>query len=132
MSSRELENLADRELLKRETATAHEIETLIASGVQRLQDAGNQSNSLRGRFDLAYNAAHALALAALWRAGYRSESRYLVFQTLEHTIALAPASWRVLNRAHRLRNEMEYEAIGTPDERLIAEIIAVAQVVLAS
>ena len=46
--------------------------------------------SLESRFDLAYNAGHALALAALRFRGYRSESRYLVFQCLQHTIDLPP------------------------------------------
>jgi hypothetical protein len=132
MSSPELENLAERRLLKREAPSAREIERLIVSGVQRLQDAGNRSNSLRGRFDLAYNAAHAVALAALWRAGYRSESRYMVFQTLEHTVELPARSWRVLARAHKLRNEMEYEGVGEPDERLTEDTIAVARTVLAA
>jgi len=132
MISPELENLAERALLKREAPSPREIEKLIVSGVQRLQDAANRSISMRGRFDLASNAAHALALAALWRAGYRSESRYLVFQSLEHTIALPSTSWRVLARAHRLRNDMEYEAVGEPDERLTEDIIAVAHTVLAA
>lgn len=132
MISPELDNLAERGLLKREAPSPRDIEKLIVSGVQRLQDAANRSISLRGRFDLAYNAAHALALAALWRAGYRSESRYLVFQSLEHTIALPSSSWRVLARAHRLRNDMEYEAVGEPDERLTEDIVAVGHTVLAA
>ena len=32
-------------------------------------------------------AAHALSLAALRKAGYRSDSRYIVFQCLKHTFA---------------------------------------------
>jgi hypothetical protein len=41
------------------------------------------------RFDLAYNAAHALALAALRWNGYRlNNSRYIVFQALPHTLEL--------------------------------------------
>jgi hypothetical protein len=65
---------------------------------------------LEGRFDLAYNAAHALALAALRWHGYRSERRYIVFQCLTHTLNLSPEQWRVLDQAHRKRNVAEYEA----------------------
>ena len=57
----------------------------------RLHDAQNTTLALESRFDLAYNAAHALALYALRRQGYRSENRYLVFQVLPHTLGLPPA-----------------------------------------
>ena len=60
----------------------------MQSGLRRLDDAGRRELSLESRFDLAYNAAHALALAALRLRGYRSESRYLVFQCLQHTLDL--------------------------------------------
>lgn len=55
---------------------------------------------LESAFDLAYNAAHALALAALRWHGYRSENRYLVFQALAHTVGFPPAKWRVLDLCH--------------------------------
>ena len=58
------------------------------SGENRLADAANPSLSLESRFDLAYNAAHALASAALRRLGYRAENRYVVFQALPHTLGL--------------------------------------------
>jgi hypothetical protein len=58
-------------------------------------------HSYASRFDLAYNVAHALVLAALRQAGYRSDNRYLVFQTLSHTIGMEAARWRVLARRTR-------------------------------
>ena len=72
-----------------------EIRGLLRSGEARLADAANRALSLESRFDLAYNAAHALALAALRLRGYRSENRFLVFQVLPHTLGLPPATWRV-------------------------------------
>ena len=81
---------------------------LIHSGTVRLADAGNDKLSFESRFDLAYNAAHALALAALRFHGYRSEHRYLVFQSLEHTLKLPPEPWRVLDQAPGKRNQAEY------------------------
>jgi hypothetical protein len=92
MTSAELENLVRIGRLKREPASPAEIEGLIRSGEARLLDASNRSLSLESRFDLAYNAAHALALAALRRLGYRSESRFLVFQALTHTLGLPPGT----------------------------------------
>jgi hypothetical protein len=60
--------------LKAEPPDAKEFAGLKRSGHARLQDALNTSLSLEGRFDLAYNAAHALCLAALRWNGYRSSS----------------------------------------------------------
>lgn len=65
MTSRELENLASLGTLKREPPSAVEVEGLRRSGEARLADAVNPALRLESRFDLAYNAAHALAHAAL-------------------------------------------------------------------
>ena len=96
---------------------------LIQSGQARLADARRTVNSLAGRFDLAYNAAHALCLAALRRAGYRSSKRYVVFQVLPHTLGLGPEVWRVLDHAHNVRNRSEYEGDLSIDEKLLASVI---------
>ena len=71
--------------LKIEAPDALEIAGLLRTGVARLNDARNVTLALESRFDLAYNAAHALCLAALRKAGYRSANRYIVFQVLPHT-----------------------------------------------
>lgn len=99
---------------------------LLGSGRKRLKDAGNASIEIESRFDLAYNAAHALALAALRWHGYRSESRYLVFQALPHTLGMSDAEWRVLALCHDRRNKAEYEGTLEVDDRLLAELIAIA------
>jgi len=96
------------------------------SGEARLVDASNSNLAIESRFDLAYNAAHALSLAALRFHGYRSERRYLVFQTLTHTVDLAPEQWRVLDSAHRKRNAAEYEGVVDVDEQLVEAIIRAA------
>jgi hypothetical protein len=126
MSSAELENLARIGKLKREPPTDVEVAGLLASAAERLGDARRADLAYSSRFDLAYNAAHALALAALRRAGYRSENRYLVFQTLPHTVGMEAAKWRVLAKAHERRNLAEYEGRLDHDERLLAEVIAIA------
>jgi hypothetical protein len=86
--------------LKAEPPDAKEFAGLKRSGHARLQDALNVSLSLEGRFDLAYNAAHALCLAALRWSGYRSTNRYIVFQLLPHTLGLGAEVWRVLSKCH--------------------------------
>ncbi len=109
--------------LKQEPPDAAEYLGLIDSGEARLADSMRLANSLVSRFDLACNAAHALCLAALRRTGYRSSKRYVVFQALPHTLGLGPEVWRVLDRAHNVRNRSEYEGDPSVDERLLASVI---------
>ena len=65
MSKAALDNLVRTGQLKAEPATQTELDGLVHSGKVRLADAGNLTLNLGSRFDLAYNAAHALSLAAL-------------------------------------------------------------------
>jgi hypothetical protein len=129
-TSSNLENLAKIGHLKAEPPSQGEIDGLIASGRKRLKDAKNPANALESRFDLAYGAAHAFSLAALRRLGYRSESRYLVFQALPHTLGMADRQWRLLALCHERRNKIEYEGIGEVDESLVAELVEVTEDVL--
>ena len=99
---------------------------LVRAARVRLQDASNESNSLESRFDLAYNAAHGLCLAALRRKGFRPGNRYIVFQVLPHTLGLGPEVWRILAKGHEIRNLGEYEGDLAIDERIVSEIIVAA------
>ncbi len=125
MDHSRLDNLVRIGYLKQESADESEIAGLIQSGEVRLADAGNAELSLDSRFDLAYNAAHAVSLAALRRQGYRPENRYLVFQCLEATLGLPVEQWRVLDDAHRRRNNAEYEGIIEIEETLVEAMIRV-------
>ncbi len=116
--------------LKKELCTPEEFGGLVSSGAKRLADAENDSLSMESRFDLAYNAAHALALAALRHAGYRSGNRYVVFQALAHSLGIEAATWRVLAKAHEKRNFAEYEGVLDVDDRLLADLLAAARSVL--
>ena len=123
----ELENLCGPgKPLRREAPDRAEIESLIHSGRLRLHDAGNAVLSLESRFDLAYNASHALCLAALRRAGYRSSNRYIVYQVLPHTLGLGPEVWRILDKGHDARNLAEYEGHLSVTERLVEDLIVAA------
>jgi hypothetical protein len=121
-----LENLVKTGQLKEEAPAQAEFAGLLHSGSVRLTDARNATLSLESRFDLAYNAAHALALAALRFRGYRADSRYLVFQCLAHTLNLPAEKWRVLDTAHRKRNQAEYEGSVDVDEAIVEALIRVA------
>ena len=99
---------------------------LLHSGRVRLADARLAGLSPESRFDLAYNAAHALALAALRWHGYRTENRYLVFQVLEFTLGLPSQVWRVLALCHERRNLAEYEGHIEVDDRLLQDLLSAA------
>ncbi|MGH6950511.1 MAG: hypothetical protein ACRETX_02120 [Steroidobacteraceae bacterium] len=128
--SRNLENLVQRKLLKAEPPDRAEFEGLLDSGRVRLRDALKESLAVESRFDLVYNAAHAIALAALRWHGYRSDKRYLVFQCLEHTLGCGPEIWRILAMAHERRNVAEYQGHLDVDEQLLKELLAATQLIL--
>lgn len=127
--SKELANLARIGKLATEPGTRGEIKGLLTSGTERLADARNESLALSSRFDLAYNVAHAFSLAALRWHGYRSDSRYLVFQAVPHTLGLPAATWRVLAKAHEVRNIAEYEGHFDADMTLLGNLIEAAETV---
>lgn len=127
MTHEKLDNLVKIGQLKVEDSSEAEVTGLIQSGVARLEDASKTALNIESRFDLAYNAAHALSLAALRRMGYRSESRYIVFQCLQYTLDLPNEQWRVLDQAHRKRNIAEYEGDMDVDEALVDAIVRVTE-----
>jgi hypothetical protein len=127
----ELENLCGpNKPLSREAPDPTEIDGLIQSGRLRLRDSKNETLSLESRFDLAYNASHALSLAALRKAGYRSSNRYIVFQLLQHTLGLGPEVWRVLSKCHDLRNRAEYGGEFGANNGLLRDLIKATEQVL--
>lgn|SRR3990167_3155009 len=128
MSSNNLENLVKTNKLKIEPFDQSEFDGLIKSGKARLEDAKISTLSHESRFDLAYNAAHALALAALRWHGYRPDnSRYIVFQALTHSLNVDVSTWRILDKCHHMRNVAEYEGYLEVDEQLLNELINAAQ-----
>lgn len=129
MSKPELENLARIGKLVAESPSEREFNGLLASGQARLADAQRDANSLPGRFDLAYNAAHAFALAALRWHGYRSDNRYLVLQSLPHTLGLEAPLWRVLSKAHEMRNLAEYEGHLEIGEQFLVDLVVATEAV---
>lgn len=130
MPSASLDNLARIGQLKPEPPDRAEFDGLVASARVRLVDAEDQRLALESRFDLAYNAAHALAHAALRWNGYRATNRYLVFQCLPHTLGMEAGVWQVLALCHERRNRAEYEGIINLDDRLLADLLAATRLVL--
>jgi hypothetical protein len=123
MSKPELDNLVKIGRLKAEPPTRNEYLGMIAAARSRLTDAQNVDLDPDSSFDLAYGAAHRLALAALRREGYRSENRITVFQTLVHTLGTTAADVQVLLQAHNERNLAEYQGRLEVDATLLANLI---------
>jgi hypothetical protein len=125
-----LDNLVGAGLLKKEAPDQTEFDGLLDAGRKKLADAQKQGISTESRFDLAYNAAHALSLAAMRWHGYRpNKQRFVVFQALQHTVGLKPEEWRILDKAHSSRNSAEYEGYFDVDEQLLSEVIRISTLV---
>ncbi|MFO0146547.1 MAG: hypothetical protein ACK54C_14755 [Betaproteobacteria bacterium] len=125
MPSPNLDRLCGAGLLHAEPPAADEYAGLLRSGLARLRDARNASLALESRFDLAYNASHALCLAALRWHGFRpANKRFIVFQVLPDTLGLGPEVWRVLAKGHDQRNLGEYEGHLDIDERFVTDLVA--------
>jgi len=131
MAHDELDNLVKIRQLSVGGATESEVGNLIERGLKKLRDSKRVDLDPESQFDLVYNAAHALSLAALRHAGYRSENRYIVFQCTQHTINLEPEYWRVLDGAHKDRNIAEYEGDIIVNAQLVAALIRVTDIIAA-
>lgn len=131
MTLANLDKLLKTGQLKMEPMNEFEFSGLLRSGEARLHDAANSSLAAESQFDLAYNAAHSLSLAALRWHGYRSSNRYLVFQVLPHTLGLGPEVWRVLAKCHDYRNVAEYEGYFEVDDQLLKDLLTATHLLLA-
>jgi len=100
---------------------------MLRAGDTKLKDALIDGLSEDSQFSLAYGAAHAFSLAALRWHSYRSDSRYLVFQCLQHTLGLDKTKWRILDKCHNVRNLAEYEGHSDVNPQLLKELISITE-----
>lgn len=124
-----LDNLARAKQLNAEPPRPGEIDRLLAGAEAQLRDSRNPSLSAPSRFMLAYNAAHALALAALRAAGYRPSSaghRKMIFQVLSATAGAPAELWLALDKYHDRRNAAEYEGALPPSPIEAADLVELA------
>ena len=129
--SQNLRNLERTGALKQEATSASEIRRLLELARGGLASAGLKGNPLEVRYQVAYAAAHYLALAALRANNYRTAAReghrQLVFQLLTHTSGIDSSVALGLDRAHRKRNELEYTGAGEVTEAGTGRLIAAAR-----
>jgi hypothetical protein len=126
VTSPNLERLALSGELKAERFTRQEFDGLLRLARDRLSDARRPDLSMESRFDLAYNASHALATAALRVHGYRSANRCLAFQCLQHTAGLDPVRCRLFALCHDRRNRAEYQGSFDIGDALLESLVQAA------
>ena len=132
MPSAALDNLANIGQIKKEACNDAELQRLLRTAQTRLNDAQVPALSAEGRFIAIYHAAHAAALAALRWHGYRSENRYIVFQSLPHTLGWSAVQWRILDLAHQQRNMAEYEGFLEVEESTLTELCSLVVKLIAA
>lgn len=130
MSIAALDNLVKIRQLAAEPRNETEIRRLLRMAQTHLADAQQSSVSVEGRYLSAYAAGHSAGLAALRHHGYRSENRYIVFQSLTHTLGWPAERWRLLDTAHRARNLAEYEGFMEVELSQVTELTSVVALLL--
>jgi hypothetical protein len=123
----ELENLVRVGQVKSEPSAQSEFDGLLRAGSTAMADARNEALAPQSRFALAYNAAHAFALAGVRWHGYRSHNRYIVFQAVPHTVGLGAQITRVLSKAHQLRKLAEYEGHFDVDSEFLTDLMSAVE-----
>jgi hypothetical protein len=108
-----------------------EIAGLLALADRNLADAGIRGLSTEGRFQFAYNAALAMATAAMHAAGYRTNSNVsghhaLTLESLVYTIRVDAALVRKLDAFRRKRNRVSYDAPAAVSAKEAADMLALA------
>ena len=130
MSVAALDNLVKIRQLAVEPRNEHEIRRLLHMEQTHLADAQQPSVSVEGRYLSAYAAGHSEGLAVLRHHGYRSENRYIVFQSLTRTLGWPDERWRLLDAAHRARNLAEYEGFIEVELSQVTAVISVVSMLL--
>ena len=97
-----LENLLKIHQLQRHTATADEVQRLLAAAQRNLADSAVQGLSDETRFDAAYKAIMQCATVSLMANGYRPSTttpghHQTMIQTLGLTLGVDKAVWIVLD-----------------------------------
>ena len=130
MSIAALDNLVKIRQLAVEPRNEHEMRRLLHMAQTHLADAQQPSVSVEGRYLSAYAAGHSAGLAVLRHHGYRSENRYIVFQSPTHTLGWPAECWCLLDAAHRARNLAEYEGFMEVELSQVTALISVVSMLL--
>lgn len=108
-----LDNLVKINQLQHHTATAEEVQRLLAAARRNLVDSRVTSISDQARFDLAYKAIMQCAMLGLLAKGYRPSTttpghHQTMLQALELTLGVSKEIWIVLDSLRKKRNLNDY------------------------
>lgn len=108
-----LDNLLKINQLQRHTATADEIQRLLAAAQRNLADSAVQGLSDETRFDAAYKAIMQCAMVGLMANGFRPSTttpghHQTMIQTLGLTLGVDKTVWIVLDSLRKKRNLNDY------------------------
>ncbi len=108
-----LDNLVKIHQLQHHTATAEEVQRLLAAARRNLADSRVTSISDQARFDLAYKAIMQCAMLGLLAKGYRPSTttpghHQTMLQALELTLGVSKEIWIVLDSLRKKRNLNDY------------------------
>jgi uncharacterized protein (UPF0332 family) len=108
-----LDNLVKINQLQHHTATAQEVQRLLAAARRNLADSRVTSISDQARFDLAYKAIMQCAMLGLLAKGYRTSTttpghHQTMLQALELTLGVSKQVWIVLDSLRKKRNLNDY------------------------
>lgn len=108
-----LDNLVKTHQLQHHTATAEEVQRLLAAARRNLVDSRVTSISDQARFDLAYKAIMQCAMLGLLAKGYRPSTttpghHQTMLQALELTLGVSKEIWIVLDSLRKKRNLNDY------------------------
>lgn len=108
-----LENLLKINQLQRHTATAREVQRLLAAASRNLADSGVEGLSDETRFDAAYKAIMQCAMVGLMANGFRPSTtmpghHQTMIQSLGLTLGVGNEVWVVLDALRKKRNLNDY------------------------
>jgi hypothetical protein len=108
-------NLVASGVLQHHAPSLEEINTHLGQARDAIHDAGLKETSASGKFKNLYDAGHQLALAAFKISGYRAGAsqghRSGLFSSLEHAVPATEKDQPVFDKAHRDRNNAEYNGV---------------------
>jgi hypothetical protein len=115
-----LGNLVKTGQLKAHTATAAEIQRLLAAAERNVADARQRGISNETRFDCGYKAIMQCALVAMLASGYRPSTNapghhQTMIQSLPLTLGLSNDEWLMLDALRKKRNLSDYLGIELED-----------------
>jgi hypothetical protein len=116
--------------IRRHETSSEEIANLLAIAGRDIAQCQIPGLGAEWRFDIAYNAALQLAVAALAASGYRTERQNKHQRSIEclaFTVGLDPKEVNFLDQCRRKRHVAFYDQVGAISDQEANEMIALSK-----